>query len=75
FGTCTDIQDIVEARDVLARSREELEGLVTERTADRDRMWRLSTDIMLVARYDATIEAVNPAWTTLLGWDERDLVG
>jgi PAS domain S-box-containing protein len=33
FGTCTDIQDIVEAREVLARSREELERLVDERTA------------------------------------------
>ena len=75
FGTCTDITDIVEAREVLARSQEELGRLVTERTADRDRMWRLSTDIMLVARYDATIEAVNPAWTTLLGWSERDLIG
>lgn len=75
FGTCTDIEDIVRAREVLARSREELEGLVAERTADRDRMWRLSTDIMLVAAFDGTIEAVNPAWTTLLGWSERDLVG
>ncbi|GEP06801.1 hypothetical protein MOX02_48390 [Methylobacterium oxalidis] len=75
FGTCTDIQDLVEAREVLARSREELERLVAERTADRDRMWRLSTDVMLVARYDATIEAVNPAWTTLLGWEERELLG
>nr|WP_236960209.1 hybrid sensor histidine kinase/response regulator [Methylobacterium durans] len=75
FGTCTDIQDLVEAREVLARSREELERLVAERTADRDRMWRLSTDVMLVARYDATIEAVNPAWTTLLGWNERELIG
>jgi PAS domain S-box-containing protein len=33
YGTCTDIQDIVEAREVLSRSREELEGLVAERTA------------------------------------------
>jgi len=32
FGTCTDIQEIVEARDVLARSREELEHAVEERT-------------------------------------------
>lgn len=32
FGTCTDIQDIVEAREVLARSREELEAAVVERT-------------------------------------------
>lgn len=32
FGTCTDITDIVEARETLARSREELERLVAERT-------------------------------------------
>lgn len=32
FGTCTDIQDIIDAREVLARSREELEQAVEERT-------------------------------------------
>ncbi|HVJ02045.1 MAG TPA: PAS domain-containing protein, partial [Sphingomonas sp.] len=32
FGTCTDIQEIVDAREVLARSREELEAAVHERT-------------------------------------------
>jgi PAS domain S-box-containing protein len=32
FGTCTDITDIVDARDTLRRSREELERLVAERT-------------------------------------------
>ncbi|WP_240700038.1 PAS domain-containing protein [Sphingomonas gei] len=32
FGTCTDIQDIVDAREVLARSREELEAAVHQRT-------------------------------------------
>ena len=32
YGTCTDIQEIVEAREVLARSREELEQLVGERS-------------------------------------------
>jgi len=34
FGTCTDIQDIVEARDTLARSREQLEVMVEERTRE-----------------------------------------
>jgi len=34
FGTCTDIQDIVEARDTLARSREQLELMVNERTRE-----------------------------------------
>ena len=33
FGTCTDIQEIVDAREVLARSRLELEREVLERTA------------------------------------------
>ncbi len=33
FGTCTDIQDIVDAREVLARSREELEREVDDRTS------------------------------------------
>jgi signal transduction histidine kinase/CheY-like chemotaxis protein len=32
FGTCTDITDIVEARETLKRSREELERQVAERT-------------------------------------------
>ena len=32
FGTCTDIQDAIEAREALARSREELERRVAERT-------------------------------------------
>jgi PAS domain S-box-containing protein len=34
FGTCTDIQDIVDARETLARSREQLEIMVEERTRE-----------------------------------------
>ncbi len=34
YGTCTDIEEIVEARDVLARSREELERIATARAAE-----------------------------------------
>ncbi|MET0377271.1 MAG: PAS domain-containing protein, partial [Rhizorhabdus sp.] len=32
FGTCTDIQEIVEARNMIAKSREELEAMVQDRT-------------------------------------------
>ena len=52
-----------------------LEQQVEERTRDRNRMWRLSTDIMLVADFQARIVAVNPAWTSLLGWGEDELMG
>ena len=34
FGTCTDIQDIVEARNTLALSREQLEQMIKERTGE-----------------------------------------
>jgi len=69
----------ISARKQLERQllavNETLEQRVAERTADRDRMWRLSTDIMLVADYAGTIQAVNPAWTILLGWSEAELLG
>jgi PAS domain S-box-containing protein len=34
FGTCTDIEETIAARDTLARSRDDLEHLVAERTKD-----------------------------------------
>jgi PAS domain-containing protein len=36
---------------------------VEERTADRNALWTLSSDMMLRCRFDGTITAVNPAWT------------
>lgn len=70
-----DVSERKQAEDALRDLNVTLERRVAERTADRDRMWRLSTDIMLVARYDTTITAVNPAWTSLLGWAEDELLG
>ncbi|WP_373866709.1 PAS domain-containing protein [Methylobacterium oxalidis] len=74
-GTNTDIDDQKRAVAELARLAGSLEQQVEERTRDRDRMWRLSTDVMLVARFDGAIVAVNPAWTTLFGWSEAELIG
>lgn len=52
-----------------------LERQVHARTLDRNRLWQLSSDLMLVAGFDGTINAVNPAWTEVLGWGEGDLLG
>jgi PAS domain S-box-containing protein len=52
-----------------------LERRVEEAIAERDRIWRLSTELMLVARFDAEIVAANPAWGTVLGWTEQELAG
>ncbi|MGE7415738.1 ATP-binding protein [Methylobacterium tarhaniae] len=64
-----------EAADALRRVNETLEAQVAARTRERDRMWRLSKDVMLVARFDGTIAALNPAWHAVLGWTEEDLIG
>jgi PAS domain S-box-containing protein len=63
------------AIQALRELNESLERQVQERTAERDRMWKLSTDIMLVANFETKIVSVNPAWTALLGWREEELVG
>ncbi len=54
---------------------ESLEQQVAERTLDRNRLWQLSTDVILMARFDGTITAANPAWRSVLGWTEAELVG
>ncbi|GJE11448.1 Sensor histidine kinase RcsC [Methylobacterium longum] len=48
---------------------------VGERTADRNAVWTLSSDLMLRCLFDGTITAVNPAWTEVLGWRPDELVG
>ncbi|WP_210246103.1 PAS domain S-box protein, partial [Methylobacterium gnaphalii] len=75
FGTCTDIQEIVDARDVLARSRLDLERQVDERTRERNRLWAMTNDLMGTAGLDGYLKAVNPAWTRMLGWSDAELLG
>ncbi len=52
-----------------------LERQVVERTADRNRLWELTTDLIVVLDRDTTIVTVNPAWTAVLGWRPSELVG
>ncbi|UAK25725.1 PAS domain S-box protein [Sphingomonas nostoxanthinifaciens] len=59
----------------LSELNKRLESEVEARTADRNRLWSMSADIMLVAGLDARIHAVNPAWERVLGWTEDELVG
>jgi PAS domain S-box-containing protein len=68
-------QDRAEAEERLKELNRTLEDQIVARTADRNRMWQMSTDVMLVTDMEGVIEAINPAWTHLLGWSEVDLVG
>jgi len=75
IGSSIDIEEQKRASAALAAVNATLEERVERRTAERDRMWRLSKDIMLVSDLDAGLSAVNPAFTTLLGWTEADVLG
>ncbi|OAS24608.1 PAS domain-containing protein [Methylobacterium platani] len=56
FGTCTDIDDQVRARETLARSREELETQVAERTAAlAEANARLTAEMAERARIEAAL--------------------
>ncbi len=59
----------------LRQLNETLAAEVAQRTKERDRIWQLSQDLLMVARLDATLVAVNPAWSASLGWTEAELVG
>jgi PAS domain S-box-containing protein len=63
------------AAEELATLNRELERRVAERTADRDRVWRNSRDLLAVISPDGTFRAVNPAWTAILGHDPAEVAG
>jgi two-component system cell cycle sensor histidine kinase/response regulator CckA len=50
--------------DILERKRAEEE---------RDRLFKLSVDLLCVAGFDGRLQQVNPAWTRLLGWSAEEL--
>ena len=75
LGTSTNIDVYKRTEHALAHLNDHLEQQVAARTADCNRMWRLSTDLMAVADLQGTTLSANPAWTTLLGWTQEDLVG
>lgn len=46
------------------------EQQVRERTADQDRLWELSSDLMLKVQDDLRLSTFNPACRQLLGWED-----
>jgi PAS domain S-box-containing protein len=46
-----------------------------ESSRDRDRIWALSQEIMLICDGGGVIRAANPSTTRLLGWSAEEMVG
>jgi PAS domain S-box-containing protein len=60
--------------DQLAQLNTTLEQRVQEKTRERDRIWNVSQDLLLVAGRDGVWRTVNPAWTKTLGWSAAELL-
>ncbi|WP_425228926.1 PAS domain S-box protein, partial [Sphingomonas sp.] len=75
IGTLRDVTARRRAQEALTALNQTLEAQVAERTAERDRMWNISADLMLVIDFEGVFRRVNPAWTALLGYTAEELVG
>src|ERR1700730_1390912 len=40
--------------------------------SERDRIWDVSQDLLIVADPNGKLLSINPAWTATLGWSEGD---
>jgi PAS domain S-box-containing protein len=74
FGASVDIHDRKLAEAALRKLNETLAAQVAARSAERDRLWNLSQDMLARADYNGMMSAVSPAWSQVLGWEERELL-
>lgn len=74
-GVSQDITDRKQAEADLQLLNATLEARVAERTRERDRTWNKSQDLLLVLESTGVCTAVNPAWTSILGWQPADVLG
>ncbi len=45
-----------------------------EKTRERDRIWNVSQDLLVVSDRTGVWQTVNPAWTSTLGWSAEELL-
>jgi PAS domain S-box-containing protein len=72
-GAIFDITERKAAEEALYKLTADLEGEVESRTRERDRLWRLSPDLMAVTDAAGRMVRANPAWLTQLGWTEEEI--
>ena len=75
LGTLRDVTTRREAQDRLEQLNRTLESKVAERTRERDAMWRLSRDLLLVLDTRLRIVAVNPIVAELTGYAPDEVIG
>jgi PAS domain S-box-containing protein len=74
IGTSTDIHDRKMAEAAMADENAALEQRVAARTAELDRIFTLSTDILAVGDFAGRLLAVSPAWERITGLPLSDVL-
>ncbi|WP_342162152.1 PAS domain-containing protein [Methylobacterium sp. SD21] len=75
LGTFNDVTAFRLAERQLRDQNATLEQRIEQSIKDRQRIWQVSQDMLLVSDGDGVWLSVNPAWTRVLGWTEAELVG
>lgn len=67
--------DLDAVQDQLRSLNSSLAVRVEAQAQERDRIWNLSRDLLVVSDARGLIHNVNPAWFSTLGWSPDDLIG
>ncbi len=74
IGVLYDVTAAKQAEESLRELAQTLEERVRQRTQERDRLWNLSKDLICVSDFDGRLRAANPAWNSVLGYAEAELI-
>jgi PAS domain S-box-containing protein len=72
LGIARDITEERRDAEHLRELADTLEARVAAQARDRERIWRVSREIIVVARMDGMYETVNPAFGRILGWSREE---
>ena len=75
YGTTEDINDRRVAEDSLRELNALLQDRIQQEIAARSRIWDNSQDLQLAIDTEGRLQAVNPAWESILGYSEAEIVG
>ena len=62
------------AEQALQSLNANLEVRVAEQARERDRLWEVSEDLLVVGDYEGRLLRVSPSWTRKLGWSDEQLL-
>jgi PAS domain S-box-containing protein len=73
--TAVETSDRKRAEDALRHLNQTLEAQVAERVRERDEIWRVSQDMLVVIDRQGIFRGMNPALTRTLGYEPEELIG